>query len=83
MIDWGDVCVAAPAVDLLLYWSAFSPEGRRAFIDAYGPIPDDDLVRARVLALSINGILAEYGHREGHEAVREEALASLARTVDG
>ena len=42
---------------------------------------DDDLVRARVLAIGINAILAEYGHREGGRAVRDEALASLARTI--
>lgn len=81
VIDWGDICAATPGVDLLLYWSAFTPTRRKGFVDAYGPAADDDLVRARVIALSVNAILAEYGHREGRMSVRDEALASLARTV--
>jgi aminoglycoside phosphotransferase (APT) family kinase protein len=81
VIDWGDVCAASPAIDLLLYWSAFTTAGRSAFVSAYGPIPDEDLVRARVLALGINAILAEYGHRESLRAVKAEALASLERTM--
>ena len=81
VIDWGDVCAAAPGIDLLLYWSAFGAEGRNAFRDAYGRVADDELVRARVLAIGINAILAEYAHREGRTAVRDEALASLARTM--
>ena len=73
--------MAAPGADLLLYWSAFGAAGRDAFSDAYGPIAKDDLARARVLAIGINAILAEYGHREGRTSVRDEALASLARTM--
>lgn len=81
VIDWGDVCLAAPSVDLQLYWSALGPEGREAFTQTYGPIAEDDLLRARVLALGLNAILAEYGHDERREGVKDEALASLARTV--
>ena len=54
--------------------------GRRSSTPT-GRCADDDLVRARVLALGINAILAEYGHREGRTSVRDEALASLARTI--
>jgi aminoglycoside phosphotransferase (APT) family kinase protein len=81
VIDWGDVCAASPAIDLLLYWSAFTKAGRSAFLSAYGPIADDDLLRARVLALGINAVLAEYGHRKSLQAVKAEALASLERVV--
>ena len=73
--------LAAPSVDLQLYWSALGPEGREAFTQTYGPIAEDDLLRARVLALGLNAILAEYGHDERREGVKDEALASLARTV--
>lgn len=81
VIDWGDVCIAAPGIDLLLYWSAFSPDGRKAFLDAYGPVAEDELVRARVLALGINAILAAYGQAEGRKPVKDEALASLERAI--
>jgi aminoglycoside phosphotransferase (APT) family kinase protein len=82
VIDWGDACVASPGIDLVLYWSAFEADGRAALLDAYGPVTDDELVRARVLALGLNAILAEYGHREHAHAVRDAALAGLARTLD-
>jgi aminoglycoside phosphotransferase (APT) family kinase protein len=83
VIDWGDACVASPGIDLVLYWSALEADGRAALLDAYGPVTDDELVRARVLALGLNAILAEYGHRENAHAVRDAALAGLARTLDG
>jgi aminoglycoside phosphotransferase (APT) family kinase protein len=81
VIDWGDVCSSSPAIDLLLYWSAFTMVGRSAFVSAYGPIAYEDLVRARVLALGINAVLAEYGHCEGFGAVKTEAIAGLERTM--
>ena len=31
VIDWGDACAAAPGIDLLLYWSAFTPADGRPF----------------------------------------------------
>ena len=36
VIDWVDVCRSDPAIDLSLLWSFVPPEGRRAFLDAYG-----------------------------------------------
>jgi aminoglycoside phosphotransferase (APT) family kinase protein len=81
VIDWGDTCRADPAVDLLLYWSLFTPEARAAFVAAYGPIPDDGLLRARVLALFICGILLIYGRQEGFRRIEAEARAGLDRTL--
>ena len=48
VIDWGDICLADPALDLQLLWSFVPPQGRAAFLDAYGPVDDAQLVRARV-----------------------------------
>ena len=36
VIDWGDVCVGDPSIDLSLYWSLLDAAGRAAFRDAYG-----------------------------------------------
>jgi len=83
VIDWGDVCRADPSVDLPLYWSLLAPSGRAAFREAYGPIPAEGLVRARVLALGLAATLAVYAHREGMPALERESLAGLERaTVD-
>ena len=45
----------------------------------YGPVDDDALARARVLASSLWAALAEYAHDVGMPALSSEALAGLAR----
>jgi aminoglycoside phosphotransferase (APT) family kinase protein len=81
VIDWGDVCRADPAVDLLLYWCFFSPDGRAAFVDAYGDIPSPRLLRARVLSLFLCAVLLAYSHHEGLSLIEAEARAGLERTL--
>ncbi len=83
VIDWGDVCLADPCIDLAGYWSLLPPEGRVGFLDEYGPVAEEDLLRARVLALNLCAALAVYGHHEQHRNVKREALAGLARTAAG
>jgi aminoglycoside phosphotransferase (APT) family kinase protein len=83
VIDWGDVCRADPAIDLQLVWSFVPPQARPAFLDAYGPVTDDQLLRARVVALSLAAFLAAYGHERGLEAVEADAIAALERTATG
>lgn len=81
VIDWGDVCLADPAVDLSLAYGGFSGPARAALLDAYGPVPPDRAVRARVLALSLSAALAEYAHDEGRAPLLRESLAGLSRAV--
>jgi aminoglycoside phosphotransferase (APT) family kinase protein len=83
VIDWGDVCVADPAIDLPLLWSFVPPRGRTAFLDAYGPVSEAQLVRARVLAIQLCAVLAHYAHVEGVPGVEREGLAGLERALDG
>lgn len=80
VIDWGDLCRSDPAIDLHLLWSFLPPEARQAFLDAYGPVDEAQLLRARVLALSICAALALYAHAEGIASVEREALDGLARS---
>jgi aminoglycoside phosphotransferase (APT) family kinase protein len=81
VIDWGDVCRADPAIDLQLVWSFLPPESRAAFLDAYGPVTEEQLLRARVVALSLGAALAAYGHVEDMPTVKREALAGLERAA--
>jgi aminoglycoside phosphotransferase (APT) family kinase protein len=81
VIDWGDVCRADPAVDLQLVWSFLPPSARESFLRAYGPVSDEQLLRARVLALSLCAALAAYGHHESLPQVEQEALAGLRRAA--
>ena len=81
VIDWIDVCRADPAIDLPLYWGYLTPAGRAAFHAEYGPVAADALLRARVLAVFLWGVLAEYAREVGMPALGREALAGLHRTV--
>lgn len=81
VIDWGDVCLADPAVDLSLAYSGFIGPARAALLDAYGPVPAERAARARVLAVNLSAVLAEYAHAEGRTALLREALAGIARAA--
>ena len=81
MIDWVDVCRGDPGIDLQLYWSFLPPRGRTTFLDEYGPVPEDSLLRARVLALDLNAVLALYGREERQPRIEAEALSGLDRAA--
>jgi aminoglycoside phosphotransferase (APT) family kinase protein len=81
IIDWGDAHFGHPAVDLSIYWSAFTPSERAAFQDAYGPIPDEHLRSARVLALFISAILTLSARDFGLPHVERAALRGLDRVL--
>lgn len=83
VIDWGDVCRGDPAMDLQVAWSVLPPDARPAFWGEYGSIEPDQALRARVVALFLGAVLAVYGETEGMPRVRDEALASLERTLTG
>ena len=83
VIDWGDLCLGDPSIDLSLYWSLLDAPARTAFRVAYGPdsLTPPRLLRARVLALSLNGLLARYALDIADPALLAEALAGLDRTM--
>jgi aminoglycoside phosphotransferase (APT) family kinase protein len=81
VIDWVDVCKSDPAIDLSMFWSYLPTEGREAFLAEYGEASDEQLLRARVLALSLSAALALYGYKEGFPAIEREALLGLDRTA--
>jgi aminoglycoside phosphotransferase (APT) family kinase protein len=82
VIDWGDLCRSDPAIDLQLLWSFLPLQARPAFLDAYGPVSEEQLLRARVLAFSVCAALALYAHAEDAPNVKREALAGLVRALD-
>jgi aminoglycoside phosphotransferase (APT) family kinase protein len=81
VIDWVDVCRSDPAIDLSMVWSFLPIEGREAFLAEYGPVSDEQLLRARVVAISLSAALAHYGHSEGFWGIEREALAGLERAA--
>ena len=83
VIDWGDLCVADPAIDLPLLWSFVAPDQRAAFLEEYGPVTDAQLVRSRVLSLQLCAVLAHYGRSEGNRTVERAGVEGLERTLAG
>ena len=82
VIDWGDLCLADPAIDLSLVWSSLEGPARAAFCDAYGPLDDAAELRGRVLGLMLCGALAVYARTEGLAWLGAEAADGLRRVLD-
>jgi aminoglycoside phosphotransferase (APT) family kinase protein len=80
VIDWGDICVGDPAIDLAVCWYALPPDGRAEFFAAYGRVSEAQLLRARVIALFMCATLAIHGTHAGLDAVVRESLDGLRRT---
>jgi aminoglycoside phosphotransferase (APT) family kinase protein len=81
IIDWGDICLSAAGIDLSLYWSLLLPPARAALRSAYGEISEENLLRARVVALSLSAVLALYGRDQNMRGVEREALHGIERTL--
>lgn len=83
VIDWGDLCLGDPAIDLSLGWSFLEGEARAEFLAAYGPVDRAAELRARVLGLMLSGALAAYGRDVGLAWLEREAAAGLRRSLAG
>ena len=81
VIDWIDLCRSDPAIDLSLLWSFLAPGQRADFLEAYGDVDSDQLLRARILALDLCAVLAAYGHTERHPRLVAECVAGLERAA--
>ena len=83
VIDWIDLSRNDPCVDLVLFWCALPPGSRAMFLETYGAVGEEQLLRSRVLTIFLCATLAVYGHSEGLSSLEREALEGLARTVSG
>lgn len=81
VIDWGDVCVGDPSMDLLFAWSVLPPGARTAFFEEYGEIDDATRLRAQVLAIMLSAVLALYAQDQGLALLEREARAGLERAL--
>lgn len=81
IVDWVDICLGDPAMDLSLVFGFLPPAARREFFAGYGEVEPGTLVRARVLALNLMSVLVRYGHDERMTGVEGEALAALDRAL--
>jgi aminoglycoside phosphotransferase (APT) family kinase protein len=77
VIDWGDVHLGHPAVDLGVVHSFLPPEAHAAFRQHYGPIDDLTWALARFRALYHSAVLAVYGQDIGDADLIREGVRAL------
>lgn len=77
IIDWGDLCMAVPAVDLAIAYSAFSGDARTALLETYGPVDAETELRAKTFAIFSAASVAHYAHDVEDPILLAEALAGL------
>ncbi len=82
IIDWGDLCLADPAVDLSIAYFGFAGEARAHLLAAYRrPVSAERELAARACAVSLAASLAEYAADDGRAPLLRECVAGLRRAV--
>jgi aminoglycoside phosphotransferase (APT) family kinase protein len=83
VIDWGDVHLGDPAIDLAIAHLLLPPSAHAAFRASYGPIDEGTWALARYRAIYHAAMTADYGHTIGEHALRDAALWALTTIGDG
>ncbi len=81
VLDWGDACRGPRSIDLALYWCLLEGPARRAFREAYGPLPKDVLLRARVLAMFLATMLIVSANTFDIPGLEARCREALLRTL--
>ncbi|HET9894079.1 MAG TPA: phosphotransferase [Streptosporangiaceae bacterium] len=82
VIDWGDLCLGDPAIDLSVAYLAFDARARDELLAAYSrPVGQARELAARTCALSLAAALAEYAADDDRPALLRESLAGIRRSV--
>ena len=83
VIDWGDACLADPALDLSFAFAALTGQARERCCRRTrrgGPDRATE-VRARLIAVGLCAMLATTAHEGGDVALREETLRGVRRAL--
>lgn len=82
VIDWGDVCLGDPAIDLSIAFTFLPPAARPAFWAAYGEVDAATRARARGIGLARYGVsLLVYALDVGDAGLEAEAGQALANAL--
>jgi aminoglycoside phosphotransferase (APT) family kinase protein len=81
VIDFGDVHLDHPALDLGAVWSVLPPQARDAFFSIYGEVDEPTRAAARLRAL-VSGLAQEaYGRDVGDIRIEREGVRALHSVV--
>ena len=81
VIDWGDLHLGDPAIDLALVCGFFPPSARAEFQRIYGAVEDDTWRLARFKTLLTSVAIVAYGHDTGDAALLREGRTALSHLV--
>lgn len=77
VIDWGDIHLGDPAIDLAIAHSFLPVQAHKRFIKAYGEISDETWSLAKLRAIYSSTLLVLFGHHSGDPILLREGLRSL------
>lgn len=77
VIDWGDIHLGDPAIDLAIAHSFLPKDAHPHFIKAYGQISEDTWALAKLRAIYSSTLLILFGHHSGDPNILREGLRSL------
>lgn len=77
VIDWGDIHIGDPAIDLAIVHSFLPRNAHHTFIKAYGVITEETWALAQLRAIYSSALLAIFGHHSGDPILLREGLRSL------
>lgn len=77
IIDWGDVHLGDPALDMMAAFSMLPPAAYEEFKHAYGGVDDDTWIRAKYRAVYHGALVAHFGMHINDAALRDAGLTGL------
>ncbi|HEV3089746.1 MAG TPA: phosphotransferase [Candidatus Elarobacter sp.] len=83
VIDWGDMHLGDPALDLAIADLVLTAEHQPAFFAAYGPVDARTRARARYRAIYHAALVADYGAKASDPALQRAGTAALMRICAG
>lgn len=78
VIDWGDLRIVNPAIDLAIVFTFLPPEAHATFFEVYGPVPQETKQLACLKGLYHNAIILCYAHEIGDQELLTEAQMAMA-----
>jgi len=83
VIDWGDLHMGDPAIDLGVLFAFLPIEAHAEFLQTYGEVSEGTWHLARLRAIYHSSIFALYGHDTKNADVLEEAIWALNGNIRG
>ncbi|MDP1836778.1 MAG: phosphotransferase [Chlamydiales bacterium] len=77
VIDWGDIHIGDPALDLSIIHSFLPPKGQELFRATYGEISAETWLLARLRAIHQSANLAVFSHHTGDKPLVRESMRAL------